>query len=564
MSLSKTIMEMDLLIIGGGCAGTMAAIRAKEISPDLNIVIMEKGNIKRSGSVTMGMDALNTVVIPNVSTPEEYVEMLKTKCWGIVDEEPSYTLAKRSFEILKDLENWGVFFPKERYGNYHLMQVDEKGKFSVGMDEPNLKLILEKKIRNAGVHVLNKTMATKIVVFDNKVIGVVGLNIYTGQVIFCKAKSVILANGSAARFGLPNTGYLYGTFDFPGNAGDGFALAYRAGAKITGMEYTLKYPLVKDLNIPLIYITITRGAKVINYYSDIIMDENNLSIHRLIESLEKEKGPCFLKTDHLSKEKINEIENILFSTERPMQRRFWELKNIKLGRDLIELSLTEAQLCGGHGLSGVVINKFAETCIKGLFAAGDVSSVPMQHLTGAFVYGKIAAESAIEYCTIGKLIAPTTFIENQFDEEYKRLGAFMDQDNNMDYSLFEYKLRRIINEYLLSPKNEYSLNKGTNLIFELREQLSYQVGVKDFHQLGKVLELGYIIDCAQMSALASLTRKESRWGSIHKRTDYPDTDDKNWLKHIDLQIGENYPETIISFRDVQRGANSEQIFNFCR
>jgi len=555
LKVEQIVISTDVLIIGGGCAGSMAAISIKEAAPEINVCLMEKGHIKRSGSVTMGMDALNVAVIPGISTPEEYLDMLRKKCWGIIDYLPNYTLAKRSFEILKTLESWGVFFPKCEDGSYNIMQVDTGGKFCVGMDEPDLKLILEKKIREGNINVLNKTMATKLIVEDGKVLGAVGFNINTGQVICCKAKCVILANGSAARFGLPNTGYLYGTFDFPGNAGDGFALAYRAGAKITGMEFTLKYALVKDLNIPLIYIVITRGGQVINGNGEVIVDKNNLSIFRIVEALENGKGPLFLKTDHLSKDKIMEIENVLFSTERPMQRRYWELRNMKFGRDLIELNLTEAQLCGGHGISGIAVDEQAQTNIKGLFAAGDVSSIPMQHLTGAFVYGKIAAESAVEYCTGGGFIENNKLIELEFVDEFSRIGNLLNstQKNVIQHTAFEYKLRRIINEYLLSPKNAYSLGKGLNLIYELREQLPYQVQSRNFHELSKILEIGYILDCAQMSAIASLTRKESRWGSIHKRIDYPDRDDINWLKHIDLQIGQSYPETTIYLREIQRG-----------
>lgn len=554
MELEQIIINTDVLIIGGGCAGSMAAINIKEYAPNLNVCLMEKGHIKRSGSVTMGMDALNVAVIPGIATIEDYLKMLNKKCCGIMDYWPNHTLAQRSFEVLKILEKWGAFFPKNADGNYYVFQTDEVGKFSVGMDEPDLKIILERKLREARINVLNKTMATKLIVKDGKILGGVGLNINNGQVICCKAKCVILANGSAARFGLPNTGYLYGTFDFPGNAGDGFALALRAGAKITSMEYTSRYPLVKDLNIPILNIVITRGGQIINASNHVFMTKENFSPYKLIEFLENEKK-LFLKTDHLSKDKILEIENILFSTERPMQRRYWELKDVKFGRDLIELNLTEAQLCGGHGISGIVINELAETNIKGLFAAGDVSSVPMQHLTGAFVYGKIAAESAVEYCTSENFGDKSKYLGLEFKKEFNYLGNLQNlaEKNAIEHTAFEYKLRRIINEYLLSPKNASSLGKGLNLIYELREQLPYQVRAQNLHELSKILEIGYILDCAQMSAISSLTRKESRWGSIHKRTDYPDTDDVNWLKHIDVQIGQSYPETNVFLREIQRG-----------
>ena len=103
-------MEADILIIGGGSAGCMAANRALEIDPDLSVVVFEKGDIKYSGSIARGMDALNIVAIPNYTTPELYVESNTLHCNGVMDAPPSYEMARRSFELLKKLEGWGVCF----------------------------------------------------------------------------------------------------------------------------------------------------------------------------------------------------------------------------------------------------------------------------------------------------------------------------------------------------------------------------------------------------------------------------------------------------------------------
>src|SRR4030065_2881896 len=100
-------LNADLRIIGGGSAGCLAANRALELKPDLTVVIFEKGDIKYSGSIARGMDALNIVAIPNFTTPELYVESVRLSCAGIVDGPASHEMARRSFDLLKKLQSWG-------------------------------------------------------------------------------------------------------------------------------------------------------------------------------------------------------------------------------------------------------------------------------------------------------------------------------------------------------------------------------------------------------------------------------------------------------------------------
>src|SRR5512137_1387572 len=115
--MKNRCLEADLIIVGGGSAGCLAAIRALELKPDVKVVLFEKGDIKYSGSIARGMDALNIVAIPNFTTPELYVESNTLACDGVLDAPPSYEMAKRSFALLKKLEGWGVYFPQDEKGN---------------------------------------------------------------------------------------------------------------------------------------------------------------------------------------------------------------------------------------------------------------------------------------------------------------------------------------------------------------------------------------------------------------------------------------------------------------
>ncbi|MBM3285458.1 MAG: FAD-binding protein, partial [Candidatus Aminicenantes bacterium] len=250
--METRFIEADLLVIGGGSAGCMAAIRALELAPGLKVVIFEKGDIKYSGSIARGMDALNIVAIPNFTSPELYVEAIIDSCQGVVDVPPSYEMARRSFGLLKRLEGWGVGFPLDSSGNYRTLKYHVKGRFQTAMEEPDLKVMISRKAQEKGAVAVNRVMGLHLMENNGRVAGAIGLHVRTAELVVCQAKAVILTAGGQARFSLPNSGHLYGTFDYPGNSGDGYVMAFRAGASLTGMEYSTRSMLIKDANMPLL------------------------------------------------------------------------------------------------------------------------------------------------------------------------------------------------------------------------------------------------------------------------------------------------------------------------
>lgn len=343
MKADYPIIDCDVLIIGGGSAGAMAAIRAKEVNPAQKVVVFEKGDIKYSGCIARGMDALNIVAVPGVATPELYVESNSIACQGIMDEPVNYRMAERTWDLLQKLESWDVCFPVDEKGQHEILQVHPKGKFCVTMKEPELKAILAKRLMALGVRVCNRTMAVQLLKDGERVAGAIGMNVRTGEIIVCKAKSVILSAGGTARFGLPNNGYLYGVYDFPGNTGDGYCLAYKAGAELSGFEYTLIYCIVKDINAPLLYITLTRGGDLMNALGDSLTG-GHISITDMLAEYTKGQGPMRILLSHLPEDRIQEIESLLFTTERPVQERFYAGRDVNFRTGEIELWPTECYL----------------------------------------------------------------------------------------------------------------------------------------------------------------------------------------------------------------------------
>jgi succinate dehydrogenase/fumarate reductase flavoprotein subunit len=98
-------MEADILVIGGGTAGPLAAIKAKEANPALTVLLLDKANVKRAGAIAEGMDSVNNAVIPGHATPEQYVKEITIANDGIVNQKALWAYAARSHDMIRELDS---------------------------------------------------------------------------------------------------------------------------------------------------------------------------------------------------------------------------------------------------------------------------------------------------------------------------------------------------------------------------------------------------------------------------------------------------------------------------
>lgn len=242
-------------------------------------------------------------------------------------------------------------------------------------------------------------------------------------------------------------------------------------------------------------------------------------------------GPVFLKMNHLAPETVSEIESILHKTERPSRGRFHEGRGHHYSRNPVEMHISEIGLCSGHSASGVWVNERGETTVPGLYTAGDMASVPHNYLLGAFTYGKICAQNALEFIKTNSVPAVD---DVQVDAERKRVLGPLDRPQGIPHHQLEYKIRRLVNDYLQPPKTATRMEKGLEYFQRASAELE-QLGAANPHDLMRAMEVHFIRDCAEMAARASLYRTESRWGLYHYRLDYPEMDNKNWFVHVNLK-----------------------------
>ncbi len=535
--LTSEEIETDVLVIGGGTAGPMAAIKAKQQDPSLRVLLLEKANVKRSGAISMGMDGLNNAVIPGYATPEQYVKEITVANDGIVNQKTLFAYAENSYAMIEELDSWGVKFEKDENGDYAVKKVHHMGTYVLPMPEGHdIKKVLYRKLKQTRVNVTNRLVATRVLIADDgRVAGALAFDCRSGVYTVIRAKAVILCTGAAGRLGLPASGYLFGTYENPTNAGDGYSLAYHAGAELSGIECFQINPLIKDYNGPACaYVTGPMGGYTANAQGERFIESDYWSgqmMQEFHQELAGGKGPVFLKVDHLAEETISNIETILHSNERPSRGRFHQGRGTDYRADMIEMHISEIGLCSGHSASGVWVNEHAETTVPGLYAAGDLACVPHNYMLGAFVYGRLAGESAASYCANNELAVVDT---KQVEAERQRIFAPLARKHGLSPTQVEYKLRRLVNDYLQPPKVARRMEIGLVRFEEIRADLQQMVASNP-HELMRAAEVGFILDCAEMAAKASLFRTESRWGLYHARQDYSERNDAEWAVHVQVQ-----------------------------
>lgn len=534
-------LDYDIVVIGGGTAGPMAAIKAKQRNPALRVLLLDKAHVKRSGAISMGMDGLNNAVIPGHATPEQYTKEITVANDGIVNQATVLAYARHSFRTIEELDRWGVKFERDETGDYAVRKVHHMGAYVLPMPEGHdVKKVLYRQLKRARVEVTNRIVATRLLTGPaGEAAGVMGFDCRTADFHVIRAKAVILCCGAAGRLGLPASGYLMGTYENPTNAGDGYAMAYHAGAELANLECFQINPLIKDYNGPACaYVTGPLGGYTANGKGERFIECDYWSgqmMWEFYQELQSGNGPVFLKLDHLAEETIQNIETILHTNERPSRGRFHARRGNDYRKRMIEMHISEIGFCSGHSASGVWVNEHAATSVPGLYAAGDMAAVPHNYMLGAFTYGWFAGEQAAERASGGALPA---IDRAQVEAERTRVHAPLHRAHGLPPSQVEYKLRRFVNDYLQPPKVTRRMEIGLQRFAEIREDVA-QLSAANPHELMRAAEVSVILDCAEMAARASLFRTESRWGLYHYRVDHPVRNDEEWFCHTHLKKGED-------------------------
>jgi succinate dehydrogenase/fumarate reductase flavoprotein subunit/HEAT repeat protein len=532
-------LTCDVLVVGGGTAGTMAAITAAESGAD--VLLLEKAHVRHSGALAMGMDGVNNAVIPGKAEPDNYVAEITRANDGIVNQRTVRQTATRGFAMVQRLERYGVKFEKDEYGEYAVRRVHRSGSYVLPMPEgKDVKKVLYRVMRRREIRehlrIENRLMPVRVLTDTGtgRAVGVAAFDTRSGMFVTVQAGSVVLATGACGRLGLPASGYLYGTYENPTNAGDGYAMAYHAGAELSGIECFQVNPLMKDYNGPACaYVVNPFGGYQVNAEGDRFVDCDYWSGQMMAEvkqEIDSARGPIYLKLTHLPEETISSIEGILHHTERPTRGTFHAGRGHDYRTHDVEMHISEIGLCGGHSSSGVWVDEHAQTTVPGLYAAGDLACVPHNYMIGAFVFGDLAGSHASSHLPDSRAVLP----EDQVRVAHELIYRPLRNPDGPPQPQVEYKLRRFVNDYVAPPKTARKLEIALESFQRMAGEL-VEMGARTPHELMRCAEVTFIRDCAELAARASLVREESRWGLYHARADLPARDDEGWFFHLNVR-----------------------------
>ena len=564
MNIENTeILHTDVLIIGGGTAGCYAAMTIREHS-DYSVVIAEKANIKRSGCLAAGVNALNAYIVKG-RKPQDYVDYAKKDADNIVREDLLLTMSEGLNRVTAKMEQLGLVILKDENGEYVA-----RGNRNIKINGENFKPLLADAVAKlSDVTVINQLNITDYIVKDNHIEGAYGFSIAKQKAYEIRAKKVLIATGGAAGLYKPNNpGFSRHKMWYPPfNTGAGYAMGIRSGAEMTTFEMRFIALRCKDTIAPTGTIAQGVGAKQVNSLGEVYETKYGLTTSQRVygtvqENLEG-RGPCYLRTEGITPEQDESLRKAYLNMA-PSQTLKWVEAGKNPSRQNVEIEGTEPYIVGGHTASGYWVDTNRETTIHGLFAAGDVAGgCPQKYVTGALVEGEIAALRMVE-----QLDAESRAEDEAQESELVAVAALEDKTAEYDailqreHALFtveqlEEAMQKVMDQYAGGIGTHYQFN-GKQLAMAEEKIRQLQVlaeGLKaeDMHELMFVYELKERLTVC-LSVIAHLgARKETRWHSFAENLDYPQKSDE-WLRYVNSRLVDGKIEII--YRDLVEGGTT--------
>ena len=561
--MKNRIIDTDVLIIGGGTAGCFAGITLGK-KKNLDVLIVEKANIVRSGCLAAGVNAINAYITKG-RVPQDYVDYCKKDADGIVREDLLLSMSERLNHVTKVMEDLGLVILKDENGDYVA-----RGNRNIKINGENIKPILADAVKKQdNVTVINHLNITDFIVENNEIKGAYGFDVNDAVFYEINAKAVLVATGGAAGLYRPNNpGFSRHKMWYPPfNTGSGYAMGINAGAEMTTFEMRFIALRCKDTIAPTGTIAQGVPAKQLNSNGEVYENKYGLTtsqrLYGTVTENREGRGPCYLGTKGISREQEEDLYKAYLNMA-PSQTLKWLEAAGGPSEENVEIEGTEPYIVGGHTASGYWVDNNRETTIHGLFAAGDVAGgCPQKYVTGALAEGEIAAQAIAERLEgSGK-----GFVVNEVEDSELSANAFAKKSeyerflNNkqglVDIEQTEEAMQKIMDQYAGGISTDYQYNEARLELADEKikflEQSIDNLAAQDADDLLRIYEIRERLTVCR-SVIAHLkARKETRWHSFAENMDYPAKSD-DWLKYVNSR--KENGEIKIIIRDLVRGGDS--------
>ncbi|KAA6214389.1 succinate dehydrogenase flavoprotein subunit [Streptomyces albofaciens JCM 4342] len=548
------IHKYDTVIVGAGGAGMRAAIEATKRS---RTAVLTKLYPTRShtGAAQGGMAA----ALANVEEDNWEWHTFDTIKGGdyLVDQDAAEILAKEAIDSVLDLERMGLPFNRtpdgtidqRRFGGHSRNHGEAPVRRSCYASDRTGHMILQTLYQNCvkeGVEFFNEFYVLDLLLNEvdgvKKSAGVVAYELATGEIHVFQAKAVIFASGGTGKF-----------FKVTSNAhtltGDGQAAAYRRGLPLEDMEFFQFHPT----GIWRMGILLTEGARgeggilrnkdgerFMEKYAPVMKDLASRDVvSRSIYTEIREGRGCGPEGDHVYLD-LTHLPPEQLDAKLPDITEFARTYlGIEPYTDPIPIQPTAHYAMGGipTNVEGEVLADNT-TVVPGLYAAGEVACVSVHganrlgtnSLLDINVFGRRAGIAAAEYAATADFVELPEDPAKMVQEQVERLRS---ATGNERVTEIRKELQETMDANVMVFRTEQTIKTAVEKIGELRERylnVSIQDKGKRFNtDLLEAVELGNLLDLAEVMAVSALARKESRGG--HYREDYPNRDDVNFMRH---------------------------------
>ena len=562
--MKNRIIDTDVLIIGGGTAGCFAGITLGK-KKDLDVLIVEKANIVRSGCLAAGVNAINAYITKG-RVPQDYVDYCKKDADGIVREDLLLSMSERLNHVTKVMEDLGLVILKDENGDYVA-----RGNRNIKINGENIKPILADAVKKQdNVTVINHLNITDFIVENNEIKGAYGFDVNDAVFYEINAKAVLVATGGAAGLYRPNNpGFSRHKMWYPPfNTGAGYAMGINAGAEMTTFEMRFIALRCKDTIAPTGTIAQGVPAKQLNSNGEVYENKYGLTtsqrLYGTVTENREGRGPCYLGTKGISREQEEDLYKAYLNMA-PSQTLKWLEAAGGPSEENVEIEGTEPYIVGGHTASGYWVDNNRETTIHGLFAAGDVAGgCPQKYVTGALAEGEIAAQAIAERLTgsgkgfVVREASDEELSQEALEKKHEYENFLNNKQGLVDIEQTEEAMQKIMDQYAGGISTDYQYNEARLELADEKikflEQSIDNLAAQDADDLLRIYEIRERLTVCR-SVIAHLkARKETRWHSFAENLDYPNKDDKNFNKYVNSRLENGEIKIII--RDLVEGGKS--------